>query len=512
MESRFYYFPGQTPENTKISDRSHALHLSQDSWKQITGHLDRNRLIQEAIDKNEAHKKALKDGSDAMTKTWENSVENIRKRKEEERLEKIRLLEENKFKGFYKLRVEQEEKRQRILNEVNQQIFTRSGYARQVNFALLSCEVLKEQSIQKEHLKQLREQDEKQIWEEKETIMKGVEDEKKEKAEEAKKLLEKNKAFSVELKKIIDQKQFKQEKDKLEKIKREAKDNIEAAKQIKEIEEIYEEEKRKKQLKIKEEVRKDKEQKQLAEFKRNKEASELDDVIQIYKDAKFKIDCYKKMKEKELQDLLKDRSKLAVQDMINRNNNREKTYQEICEEIDLPDMQAIENEQRRQLDAKIKQDIIEDRKVFLAEEEIKKLKEQEIKKWEILNRFKTDEVTKEYVENYGKKEKEMVLLYRKALLEQMEENKEKIRQEKEEECLHDFAEDDAKFLKYANETLEIAKKKCLPTKPIEQVIKQYKKENFLLDTDQTNTCHKNDAKKTQKKNRKPCKCCRPKKE
>lgn len=75
MESTFYYFPGQTPENTKISDRSHALHVTSDAWKRITGHLDRRKLIQEAIDKEVAYKKALKDGSYAMTCTWENSVE-----------------------------------------------------------------------------------------------------------------------------------------------------------------------------------------------------------------------------------------------------------------------------------------------------------------------------------------------------------------------------------------------------------------------------------------------------
>lgn len=75
METRWYLFPGQTLGNTRIQDRGHALHVTKNAWGKITAHLDRNRLIQEAIDKEKAHKRALKEGSEAMTQNWGNSVE-----------------------------------------------------------------------------------------------------------------------------------------------------------------------------------------------------------------------------------------------------------------------------------------------------------------------------------------------------------------------------------------------------------------------------------------------------
>lgn len=75
MESRWYVPPGKSLYNTKISDRQIALHITGKAWNNITKHLDRKRLIQEEIDKNEAHRKALKEGSEAMTKNWPNSLE-----------------------------------------------------------------------------------------------------------------------------------------------------------------------------------------------------------------------------------------------------------------------------------------------------------------------------------------------------------------------------------------------------------------------------------------------------
>jgi hypothetical protein len=75
MESKWYLFPGQTVENTKISDRAHALHITAASWNNITRHLDRKKRIQEAVDKERVHRESLKDGSRGMTKEWVNSIE-----------------------------------------------------------------------------------------------------------------------------------------------------------------------------------------------------------------------------------------------------------------------------------------------------------------------------------------------------------------------------------------------------------------------------------------------------
>lgn len=75
MESRWYLSPGQTLTNTKIIDRKKALHITANAWKNITtDHLDKKRLAEEAIMKEQSKKKALKEESQAMVDQWPNSV------------------------------------------------------------------------------------------------------------------------------------------------------------------------------------------------------------------------------------------------------------------------------------------------------------------------------------------------------------------------------------------------------------------------------------------------------
>lgn len=75
MESRWLLFPGQTLSNTKISERHHALHINAENWGNITRHLDRHKIKQEELDKEEAWKSYLRDGSRKMMENWENSLE-----------------------------------------------------------------------------------------------------------------------------------------------------------------------------------------------------------------------------------------------------------------------------------------------------------------------------------------------------------------------------------------------------------------------------------------------------
>lgn len=62
---------------------------------------------------------------------------------------------------------------------------------------------------------------------------------------------------------------------------------------------------------------------------------------------------------------------------------------------------------------------MEDRKKCIGRFENEKQKKVKLKNWEMLNRFKTDEVMKQYDE-YAKREQwRKILEYRKDLLEQM---------------------------------------------------------------------------------------------
>lgn len=74
MEFRWHLLPGQTLENTKIADRKAELHVTAKAWKNITKHLDRKRLAEEAIKKEQDRRKAMKEESQAMVDQWDNSI------------------------------------------------------------------------------------------------------------------------------------------------------------------------------------------------------------------------------------------------------------------------------------------------------------------------------------------------------------------------------------------------------------------------------------------------------
>lgn len=74
MESRWFVRPGQKLEETNISDRQRALHITSNAWSSIKFHLHKKRLKAEALEKERARKKAIKAESQAMVNSWPDSV------------------------------------------------------------------------------------------------------------------------------------------------------------------------------------------------------------------------------------------------------------------------------------------------------------------------------------------------------------------------------------------------------------------------------------------------------
>lgn len=75
--------------------------------------------------------------------------------------------------------------------------------------------------------------------------------------------------------------------------------------------------------------------------------------------------------------------------------------------------------EKLQLRDKMRKDRLEDRRKYLESFEMQKQKETKLKNWEMLNRFKTDDVMAKYDENSKMKHWKKILEYRKDLLEQM---------------------------------------------------------------------------------------------
>ncbi|KAL1497374.1 hypothetical protein ABEB36_008355 [Hypothenemus hampei] len=478
MDSRWYLFPGQSMENTASSDRVRALYMTRSSWNKITKHLDRKKLLLEAAAKEAAVKKYLDEGSKNMTKNWENSLENVRKKKKEEKLRLMEQKKEERHQKFLELKMSQEEIRTKYIKKVQKQIFMNTGNAKNLTSALVTSEILFERQKQKEFKEKLQRRDKEEDLSYLEFQKKKAEEQAKTEEQKKNELMIKDKKYGEELKKSIVQKETLNKFLKEEKIKKEAMDNIEAAKEIKKIENFELNEKLRKMREWKKETEKSRIKKKEMEMAKLKEEKELDEVIEIYQQAKHRIDCLKKQKTMEMRDaVLKRREKITAMVMAEQETRFE--GEELAIKKALIEKEAAELEKlktRQKFDEKIKQECLRNHEEMFQRQKEKMKTEMEVKKWELLNRYKTTEELKKYEENKRLKKWQDILEYRKDLCEQIEDRKQEEQREKQiEEAMANASirADDMHFFDYADEVLSLAKSKGRSTIPIERVIKKY---------------------------------------
>ncbi|CAH1116211.1 unnamed protein product [Phaedon cochleariae] len=485
MESTWYLFPGQTLANTKISDRSHALHIRSKEWGKITSHLDRKKLKEQAIQREREHKQYLDDGSKRMIQNWENSLENIRKRKEEERLKHKEQKKEDRNQKFFELREEQEKIRKDYVDKMRKQIYMNTGNARELTSAFVTSEILYEREKQKDFKKLIDKHYEEEAAKYAQVVKENAEKELLENREKELKKRKKNKDHGDYLKQEIAQKSLRQQEEKQKQTEKEALDNIRAMEEMECLEKKLLEKKAKNMQELFGEKKKLLKQEEEKKIQLAKEESELDAVVAIYKETKHRIDCMKKAREKELRDEAAARQE-AVAKLVMAHEKAKTEVEEERMKAAIAEKDAIEKKKlkkRAEYDKKMKEERFEDRKKFIEHEEVANKKQAEIRKWEMLNRYKTDEILKKYEESKRKQHWKKVLEYRKELLEQMSEEKALLLQEKEIEefvTRSNFHNDDDSFFEYADEVLKLAKKRGRSTYPIEKVIMQYKKTNLLL--------------------------------
>lgn len=302
MESRWYYFSGQNAENTKISDRSHVLNITTNAWNNITEHLERKKHIQEAIAKEQAYKRSLKEGSEAMTKEWNNSIENLRLKKEKERQHQIDQKKKDKIQLFYKLRDEQKSLREKYIEKVKKDVFRSSGDSRELTSALILSETLYERNQQKAFNDKLKK--EKKDLEAKfarEAIALDAKFKKDLKEAEDKKYEQRKDTALILKEQIKENETIRQRTNQLH-IERETQDRINAAKEDELLKQYEIEEKIKRKQLFKEENKKELETQIIHRKMLEKEEKEFEKAVELYSTAKSKIDCLIKEKEKQMRD------------------------------------------------------------------------------------------------------------------------------------------------------------------------------------------------------------------
>ncbi|XP_057665053.1 calponin homology domain-containing protein DDB_G0272472-like isoform X2 [Diorhabda carinulata] len=384
------------------------------------------------------------------------------------------------------MRKEQEEIRKVFVEKANKKIFMNKGNAKQLTSAYILSEVLYEREKQKEFKDFLMKHEAEEYAKEVEDVRRVA----KEFAEETKAHNENEKR-----KKIEASKQIRKELD--EKIKKE---NEEAEKRRMEDYKDYNDAldemnclKRKDfetKLKKKQEIARDMEDMLEKERQKNillaTEEQELDDVIKAYRIAKDRIDCMRKIEEKQLREEAiryreeKSETAKAVSTEKEEEEKRQRSLEEAVKEYEEKELEK--ERKKTELHAREVRDKLEGRRRFLEKEEERLKKEAELKKWEMLNRYKTAEAVKILDNNTANERKNKMLKYRDDLLKQIAENEN--RQKKEKEIDRMIMEslnrtDDDKFFAYADEILNKQTNTKRSTYPTIKAIMDYKKNNHL---------------------------------
>ncbi|KAF5306239.1 hypothetical protein FQA39_LY08937 [Lamprigera yunnana] len=487
METRWYVDPGQTLEKTKIDERSLALHVSQDSWNSLLRHLSQKQRMQEAIDLQITQKESLKKGSEEMTRHWDNSVENIRKRKEDERLARIQRKEQAKLDAFYKLRSGQEALRQKYIAEARRKIYLAKGHPKNLTGALILSEVLYERQKQIELEKKISKQEQEELDKYAQFIVDGAMEEKATNEAYQQKLENNKKEMKEIYLKDIAKREEERRKEKNERLKQEQKDITEMQEELKKQKQYQDEEDREKKNNVKEQFHKfQKETNDTKEILRLEEL-EVDKVINIYNTAKHKMHCLRKRTEKNLQAKKETKSAKVGEISVSIAKAREKEEERVLknamkekEELALEKVLAEEKYQQQ-----LVRERIEEQEKFLMKEKQRREKEAEIKKWQMLNRFKTHKANAEYDTEKARKEWQLKLENRRQLFAQIAEKEEAIVKEKEidnlilNEAKQKITDEDEQFFEYVDEVMDYAKNKGRSIEPIERYINEYKKENGL---------------------------------
>ncbi|CAG9856416.1 unnamed protein product [Phyllotreta striolata] len=488
MESRYYYFAGQTPENTKISERSHALHITSTEMNKIRKQLDRNKIAKEEREREEARKKYLEEGSKDMIKLWVDSLENIRKRKEEE---KVRAIEEEKrirHEKFLETRRELEENQKIFVEKARKQTFLKTANAQLIIRAYQSGEVLKEREKQIELKAKIKKHEDEVEAVEIENVRRiareHAEEVKRNKDEEKRKRRE----WGDECRKFLAEKSQREKEEKKQRIEQEDKEWQEGKNEEACIERMKKENSLKMKRTIKADICKQMTYECEARKMAKMEDKELDECLKVFRDAKDRMQCMIKARQAEILEEDMERKVAANKyfmekkalDALKLAEREEESYQKAAQEKD-----AIYREREKEIqdlkdkDAKNK---IEDMQRFLKKEEQSNKDKADMLRWYKLNNLKNAEAVKMLDDERKAKQREYMKKYSQQLLQQAQDRRdnEKYEKERDEYITKTIApNDDENFFELADEVMKNAVDKGRSTIPVHKAILEYKKNNLL---------------------------------
>ncbi|XP_053610645.1 trichohyalin-like [Plodia interpunctella] len=450
-------------------------------WNRIVSWTDKDKEDPEVVRKRE-YVRFLDTESNKMTKDWPNSVENVNKRNEELRQARIAAAEQANTK-FYKRYVKRKkEEQQRLMYSARDTIFKNKDAPKLMLSAVIETVVQKERAEQLKFLGELRRQAEEEKRHDDDEIIR--------KAKEWNDLmaLKKKRRFDVNKqhqKEILDQAHEITERNRKEyetELEMQKIDNIKAEQEmdaIKEFEELCKAEEKKRIWHDMEMSRKEAE-------RRAREAQardELDDkLIDVLQRSRARTEATRNATEKELK-----AEKLRVLEKISQRlesgsadrDAREQAVLEKARDQRIAAMDARAKAQEEKL-ARFKQDRIDSRKKFLQDEAQRLHELHTMRQWEMMNRFKNEELYEEFQEKLRKERERKIQEYRADILKLWKERSERDGRERAETrtfygalALRKLRAADNQLLAHADQLIEEAKANHRPVRPLLRAVDRY---------------------------------------
>ncbi|XP_015171440.1 PREDICTED: meiosis-specific nuclear structural protein 1-like [Polistes dominula] len=488
MYSTYHLKPGQTLENTKISERKLALIASESAFQRFVDYVNQPQRLAEEREVAKAKLNAIRKATYEMSKTWDNTVENIKRRRKEELLNK-RKIEEEKRKEFVKeMTAKNAAERAEIVRQARTLLLYKQPQCRRINRAMLVSECLRELNAQVEFQKTIKQMDDQQENEYVELIKKDVEkyeQEEKKKIEERKMKIE---MYAMKLKNQIDENAKIREIEKNEEFKIEIQDRLNINRDL----QIMKESQAKEELKRKKELQKDFlksiDEKKRAELESKRKEKFEDLAIDIYNRSKSRI---KKMLKERAQKEKQSREQRAnfigekFATLMDSTGKIEKEKVNFAKAVDEIEKNAIERyKTRKDYEIAMRAVRIEDKRNDDAVKIKLQKDEKDMQTWETLQRFKRDEYNKQVELNDRIEERNRKINYARDLKKHMELQKEE--REYQNRIDDDFNEmkgaikqDNERVLSYSQQALEESKG-VRPLYPILKAIQECKEEIGLI--------------------------------
>ena len=137
------------PANLRPEIRKNGIILKEEKWKNILRHLEDDKDNGNNIEQEAKYKEYLKQTSRAMTKKWDNTVQNIRDRKEMEKERRSQNRLQQDLENYKALKASDEQKRKELIEKAENLIQKEKSGPRNLESAAKLCEVLQVREMQK---------------------------------------------------------------------------------------------------------------------------------------------------------------------------------------------------------------------------------------------------------------------------------------------------------------------------------------------------------------------------